>query len=834
MNKALTPMMKQYMEIKENTNDALVFYRLGDFYELFFEDAEVAARVLDLVLTERSAGKGEKAKMCGVPHHASKNYIQKLVANGYKVAIVEQVEDPRDAVGIVKREVVEIITPGTYFDLDDNETREIATVQMDQLYSSVVMCDLVSGQIRGIRVNSDPIEIIKVLQQFQVRELIINEGTNPKLIQEIQDKTHIVLSIENQYSNKIQHSDSAFELALQRLYQYLYYTHRRHLTHLTEMVLLNDESYLKLDYNSLQNLELINDGKGKDLSLFQFLNKTKTNSGARLLKQWIMQPLVSEASIISRQDRIDLVMNDFILSEGLSNELKDSYDIHRVVARVVSGKHNAQDFVRLKSTLKNFEAIQELLQDQELFANLVNLDPLKELHDTLDEAIFDNAPVLLKEGRTFKSGIHEELDELRAISSGGRKWLLEYEAQQQAITGIKNLKISYNKAFGYFIEISKGQIENVKPEFGFIRKQTLTNAERYINQELQEYETKASQATERTLAIESELFSHYTSYVEGFTLSIGKIADALAELDGILSLMHISSLPGYVKPSFNHDRIVDLRQGKHPVLAATLQEHDYIASDVLINPDRNVLILTGPNMGGKSTYMRMIALNIILAQMGCFIPATSANLPLVDQIFTRMGASDDILMGQSTFMVEMMEAQMALTHASKNSLVLFDEIGRGTSTYDGMAIAQAIIEYIHISIGCMTVFSTHYHELVMLEDMYPGLVNVHVQVHEENDHVTFLYSVVDGSAKQSYGINVARLAHLPDSLIARASENLQRLELSKANIQLDSKVITLEVEPQHISIIKHRLKNLDVNQMTPIESLMLIAELKQVLEDHDE
>ena len=834
MNKALTPMMKQYMEIKENTNDALVFYRLGDFYELFFEDAEVAARVLDLVLTERSAGKGEKAKMCGVPHHASKNYIQKLVANGYKVAIVEQVEDPRDAVGIVKREVVEIITPGTYFDLDDNETREIATVQMDQLYSSVVMCDLVSGQIRGIRVNSDPIEIIKVLQQFQVRELIINEGTNPKLIQEIQDKTHIVLSIENQYSNKIQHSDSAFELALQRLYQYLYYTHRRHLTHLTKMVLLNDESYLKLDYNSLQNLELINDGKGKDLSLFQFLNKTKTNSGARLLKQWIMQPLVSEASIISRQDRIDLVMNDFILSEGLSNELKDSYDIHRVVARVVSGKHNAQDFVRLKSTLKNFEAVQELLQDQELFANLVSLDPLKELHDTLDEAIFDNAPVLLKEGRTFKSGIHEELDELRTISSGGRKWLLEYEAQQQAITGIKNLKISYNKAFGYFIEISKGQIENVKPEFGFIRKQTLTNAERYINQELQEYETKASQATERTLAIESELFSHYTSYVEGFTLSIGKIADALAELDGILSLMHISSLPGYVKPSFNHDRIVDLRQGKHPVLAATLQEHDYIASDVLINPDRNVLILTGPNMGGKSTYMRMIALNIILAQMGCFIPATSANLPLVDQIFTRMGASDDILMGQSTFMVEMMEAQMALTHASKNSLVLFDEIGRGTSTYDGMAIAQAIIEYIHISIGCMTVFSTHYHELVMLEDMYPGLVNVHVQVHEENDHVTFLYSVVDGSAKQSYGINVARLAHLPDSLIARASENLQRLELSKANIQLDSKVITLEVEPQHISIIKHRLKNLDVNQMTPIESLMLIAELKQVLEDHDE
>ena len=834
MNKPSTPMMKQYMEIKENTNDALVFYRLGDFYELFYEDAEIAARVLDLVLTERSAGQGQKAKMCGVPHHASKNYIQKLVANGYKVAIVEQIEDPRDAVGIVKREVVEIITPGTYFDLEDHETREIAAVHIEHIYASVVMCDLVSGQVKGVRVSHHPIDIIKVLQQFQVRELVINEGTSPKLIQEIQDKTNIVLSQENNYSKSIQHEDHAFELALQRLYQYLFYTHKRDLVHLTPLKIMNDQSYLKLDYNSMANLELINHGSSRDLSLFQFLNKTKTNSGARLLKEWIMQPLVSQHAIINRQDKIERLMNQFVLSDSLSQELKETYDIHRVVARLASDKHNAQDFVRLRKTLVRFKTIRDILVDEVLFKDVLEVDSLEALEQMIGLAIYDDSPVVMKEGRTFKPGLNKELDELQEISTGGKQWLLDYEMRQQEMTGIKNLKIGYNRAFGYYIEISKGQIENVLPEFGFIRKQTLTSAERYINQELQEYETKASQATERILALEAQLFDDYTKQVKHYIHKISQVADELASLDAILSLMHVSSNPGYVKPTLNENRTIDIKQGKHPVLAATLKEHDYIASDVLIDPNRNILILTGPNMGGKSTYMRMIALHVIMAQMGAFVPAESANISIVDQIFTRMGASDDILMGQSTFMVEMMEAQMALTHASKNSLILFDEIGRGTSTYDGMAIAQAILEYIHLSIGCMSVFSTHYHELVTLADMYDGLTNVHVQVHEENDNVTFLYSVVDGHAKQSYGINVAKLAHLPDTLIQRASENLQRLELSKSSINLDSKVITLEVEPQYVSQIKNKLQNIDVNQMTPMESLMLLAELKDIMEASNE
>ena len=834
MTKELTPMMKQYMEIKQNTNDALVFYRLGDFYEMFFEDAITASRVLDLVLTQRSIGNGEKGPMCGVPHHASKNYIQKLVANGYKVAIVEQIEDPKDAVGIVKRDVVEIITPGTYFDMDDNETREIASVQIDQIYASIVSCDLVSGHIRGIRVASDPVEIIKVLQQFQVRELVVSKNTPQDFIDEIVDKTHILLSYEETLSQSIKHSDLSIEIALRRLYSYLFYTHKRELHHLSEIVLLNDLSYLKMDYNSMTNLELLSHSKSKDLSLYHFLNKTKTNSGARLLKEWLMQPLVSKSAIEDRHVMIEALMNDYTLSEDLIKELKETYDIHRVVARVSSGKHNAQDFVRLKTTLRHFAKIQERLSTQEAFSKFAHVDPLQELYKILEDAIFDDAPVLMKEGRTFKEGLDEELDELRSLRSDGKAWLLNYETKQRDITGIKNLKLGYNRAFGYYIEVSKGQVENVLPEHGFIRKQTLTSAERYINQELQEFETKSSQATERILSIESRLMREYTSLVESYGPRISILADALAQVDVLLSLMQISSLPGYVKPEFNSERIIDIKLGKHPVLAATLKDHQYIASSVLIDQSRNILILTGPNMGGKSTYMRMIALNVIMAQMGCYVPCESCNVSIVDQIFTRMGASDDILMGQSTFMVEMLEAQTALSHASKNSLVLFDEIGRGTSTYDGMALAQAILEYMHVSIGCMAVFSTHYHELVTLESMYEGVKNVHVEVFEENDKVTFLYSVVDGSSKQSYGINVARLAHLPDSLIQRATENLQRLELSKAKIHLDSKVITLEVEPQHVSVIKNRLKSIDVNQMTPLEAMMLLSELKGLVEDSDE
>ncbi|MEG0327377.1 MAG: DNA mismatch repair protein MutS [Erysipelothrix sp.] len=831
MSRKLTPMLQQYMEIKENTNDALVFYRLGDFYELFFEDAIVASKVLDLVLTGRSAGGEEKAPMCGVPHHAAENYIQKLVAAGYKVAVVEQVENPKDVKGIVKREVVEIVTPGTYFEMDENSTREIASIHADLVYATVVSCNLMTGSLKAIRIVNDPIEIIKVLQQFQVKEIVVDAEISQSLLEEIRSKTQIYISYEETLNEDVKHPDRSIEIALRRLTQYLIYTHKRELTHLSNVVVLNDQSFLRMDYSSMTNLELIEHQKGKELTLYYHLNRTQTNMGSRLMKEVIMQPLVSVDAIKLRHQQIDTLMNEYIVSDSLRTNLKQTYDIHRIVARLSTGKHSAQDFVRLKQTLVLFESIQKLVSDNELFEFMAQLDPLVPLYEELDRSIRDDAPVLLKEGRTFEKGIDAELDSLLDLSHNGKQWLLEYEAKQKELTGIKNLKVGYTRAFGYYIEISKGQVMNVRDDFGYIRKQTLTNAERYISAELQEYEVKISQASERILEIEQKLFDKYTKFVEGYSAAIHQIGDAIAYLDILLALTEISLLPGYQKPLITQAKTVNIKNGKHPVLEQTLINHQYIASDVDMSEARKTLILTGPNMGGKSTYMRMIALNVIMAQIGCYIPCESAEIGLVDQIFTRMGASDDILMGQSTFMVEMLEAQAALSKATESSLILFDEIGRGTSTYDGMALAQAIIEYINNSVKCRTVFSTHYHELVELESMYSGIKNVHVEVHEENDHVTFLYRVIDGRADKSYGINVARLAHLPQSILERATANLRRLELSKEHLNIGAEVIEVPVIPQEYHTVKSKLDRINVNELTPMEALILVSELKKDIGD---
>ncbi|QIK56610.1 DNA mismatch repair protein MutS [Erysipelothrix sp. HDW6A] len=829
----LTPMLQQYMEIKENTNDALVFYRLGDFYELFFEDAITASKVLDLVLTSRSAGGDEKAPMCGVPYHAAKSYIQKLVSAGYKVAIVEQVEDPKTAKGIVKREVVEIVTPGTYFEMDDNESREIASIESDLVYATIVSCDVVSGSIQAIRVMNEFVEIVKVLQQFQVHEIVVSSHFDPQTIQEIKNKTSIYVSYQEEIDDTVKHNDPSIKMALARLIQYLSYTHKRHLNHLDDVVVLNDQAYLRMDYATMTNLELIDHQNSQELSLYHYINKTKTNMGSRALKQALMKPLVSKEALILRHQQIDTLIVDYALYDGIIAELKESYDIHRVVARLSTDKHNAQDFVRLKKTLMVFETLQNMLASFEEFSFVRNADPLLELTHKLDTLIREDAPVTFKEGRTFNDGVNKELDELFELSRNGKNWLINYEKEQRDLTGIKNLKVSYNRAFGYFIEISKGQIANVKDEFGYIRKQTLTNAERYISEELQEYEVKSSQASDRILELETKLFNELSDYVKSYSKRIHSIGDIIANVDVLVAFAALSSKPGFTKPEFVEGKVLEIKTGKHPVLEDTLTEHQYIASDVDMNQDIKTLILTGPNMGGKSTFMRMVAVNVILAQMGCYVSCESMKLSLVDQIFTRMGASDDILMGQSTFMVEMTEAQRAITKATEQSLILFDEIGRGTSTYDGMALAQAIIEYINNVIKSRTIFSTHYHELVALETMLEGVHNISVEVHEENDHVTFLYRVIDGGADRSYGINVARLAHLPKTIIDRAKDNLKLLELSKENIQLDSKIIHVEVEPRAYSEIRERLLKHDVNNLTPIESLSLVSELQAILKGEE-
>lgn len=826
-------MLQQYMDIKENTKDALVFYRLGDFYELFFEDALIASKALDLVLTQRNAGNNQKAPMCGVPHHAAKSYIQKLVNQGFKVAIVEQVEDPKEAKGLVRREVVEIVTPGTFIEHDSTDTNVVAAIHTDLVYATLVMADIISGSLRSIRVMNESMEIIKTLQQFQITELVVDDSFNADLLGDIEDKVSISISHLNEIDKSVKHEKKDVEHAYRKLMGYLKYTSKRDLDHLSDLVVLNDLSYLKMDYASISNLELIQHSNNKDLSLYSFMNHTITNMGARLLKDSLLQPLVDLDSITKRQDQVAYLMSNISVYDRVRDALKMTYDIHRVLARITTYKHNAQDFVRLKKTLMATKDLISILKDNALFNYIIEIDPLSEVVDSLEYAINDDAPVQLKEGRTFKRGINDELDELLSITKDGRKWLLEYEAQERERTGIKNLKVGYTRAFGYYIEISKGQIENVSEEFGYIRRQTLTNAERYISEALQTHEERVLKASDRILEIENELFDTYTAYVLKYSSKIHNIGEQLALLDMMTALTYVSSLPGYTRPSFNSNQSMRVIEGRHPVLENELRDHQYISSDVIFNEDHRLQILTGPNMGGKSTYMRMVALMVIMAQMGSFVSASSANLYIVDQIFTRMGASDDILMGQSTFMVEMLEAQTALSNATKQSLILFDEIGRGTSTYDGMALAQGILEYIVYSIGCNTLFSTHYHELTALETLHEGVKNIHVEVHEEDDKVTFLYRVIQGRANKSYGINVARLAHLPQSVIERANKHLEGFETNQTTHEIN-KVIYIESEPHGYELARNLLNKVDPDYLTPMEALVLVGELKKALGESDE
>lgn len=826
--KKLTPMMEQYMEIKKNTEEALVFFRLGDFYELFFEDAKIASRVLDLVLTARGGGE-DAIPMCGVPHHAAKSYIQKLVSNGYKVAIVEQVEDPKEAKGLVKREVVEIVTPGTYFEMDDNEAREIASMSQDLVYASIVSCNVMSGHLRGIRVMNEDAEIIKHLQQFQVKELVVKENVNPKLIQKIQENTDIYISYHEQQKEGLFHEDPFFNEALQSLLSYLEGTQKSALIHLNELEVLNEQDYLKMDYTSMTNLELIRHDKKQELSVYRFMDHTQTSMGSRLLKEVLMRPLVDVQAIEKRHRQIELFMHNLLLNDQVKLQLKQVYDMHRIIARITSRKHNPQDFVRLKQSLLVFHTLQEMMSPYDDF-EFMNISPLYDVFAKLDEAFRDDAPVQFKEGKTFKEGIDAELDELVSLSDHGDIWLLDYEKKEREKTGIKNLRVGYTRAFGYYIEISKGQVENVKDEYGYVRKQTLTNSERYISSELQEFEMKINEAKDRILYLEQKLFEQYTDYIIDYAKPLHKVAQALSYLDVLLSISEFSNKPGYIKPQIHTGKELLVKEGRHPVLEASLEDKQYISSDVHFDENRQILVLTGPNMGGKSTYMRMIAVNVILAQMGAYIPAESASIGIVDQIFTRMGASDDILMGQSTFMVEMLESQLALSRASDRSLILFDEIGRGTSTYDGMAIAQAIIEYIHEKLQSRTIFSTHYHELVALEDLYDRIFNIHAQVHEDENKITFLYKVAAGRSTKSYGINVARLAQLPQVVIERAEENLEILEMNREEKNISRGFVLKEVVPEELQNLKRTIQEMDINSMTPIEALLFLTDIKKKME----
>ncbi len=842
-----TPMMNHYIEIKEQHPDAIIFYRLGDFYEMFFEDAKTASDELDLVLTGRNAGAEEKVPMCGIPFHAATGYIQRLIQKGYKVAIVEQLEDPTQAKGLVKRDVIKIVTPGTIMDevQDERAGVYIASLYDYQYGLAVVLCEMTTGEMRAQLIDKQVMAIQKVLLGNNVAEIVIEPSFDKKICKMIEEMGSITISQETDHTCKEEYQylisavqDERIKRSFATLTNYLNETQKRNMAHLNPVEMMNETEFLQMDYNTRINLELTQTQRtnSKSQTLWSFLDKCQSAMGSRLLKKWIEYPLVNKTAIAQRLNAIEFLNDNFIIKDELREHLGCVYDLERLSARVAYGNANPRDILRLVKTLEHAPQIFDIMKECPSYQEFQQIDPCTSLYDVLQGAIIENPPLHVKDGGVFVDGYHEELDRLREIGKNGKHWILELEAKEKERTGVKSLKIGYNRVFGYYIEVTKANLNQIKDEFGYVRKQTLANAERFITEELKEKEDAIVHAQERSVRLEQELFNALINQIKAYLPKLHDMAQALATIDVLYALAEISGDNGYVRPQFVEKALIELKEARHPILEKMMKKNGhYVSNDLYMDETNSILMITGPNMGGKSTYMRQTALIVIMAQLGCFVPAKSAVLPLFDQIFTRIGASDDIMSGQSTFMVEMTEANHALQNASDKSLILFDEIGRGTSTYDGMALAQAMLEYIEQNIHAKTLFSTHYHELTQLAKYHKGIRNVHVEVHEENESVTFLYRVNDGKADKSYGINVAALAKLPDTVLARARHILSGLEAKDQNEQL-SFLDTNTALPQVIeksdpqaTAIKEKLMQIQADQMTPIEALLLVNELKKML-----
>lgn len=833
-----TPMMKHYLELKEQHEDAIIFYRLGDFYEMFFEDAKTASSELDLVLTGRNAGVEERVPMCGIPHHAAKGYIQRLIQKGYKVAIVEQLEDSALAKGLVKRDVIKIVTPGTIMDevSDEKTTVYIASLHDFQFGLAVILCEMTTGELRAQLIDKHVMAIQKVLLGNNVREIVIQEKFDKKIVKMIEEMQTITVSYHNDNALKEEYrhllngiEDDRVETAFGVLTNYLDETQKRNMAHLNAVEMVYENDFLQMDFSTKQNLELTSSlrSNSRSQTLWSFLDKCRSSMGSRLLKKWIEYPLVDTAMINRRLDAVEYLNDNFITKDELREHLGFVYDMERLSARVAYGSANPRDILRLIKTLEHTPQIFELFHDCSAYEEFQSIDPCRELYDMIEGAIIDNPPLTLKDGGVFVEGYNEELDQVREIGKNGKNWILELENKERERTGVKSLKIGYNRVFGYYIEVTKTNLDSIKDEFGYVRKQTLTNAERFITQELKDKEDAIVHAQERSIRLEAELFNHLLNQIKVYLPKLHDLSHALATIDALYALAEISSENGYTRPQFHTGHSIHMKEARHPILDRMMKTTRYVSNDLEMGEDNDILMITGPNMGGKSTYMRQTVLLVIMAQIGCFVPAKKAEMPIFDQIFTRIGASDDIMSGQSTFMVEMIEANNALQNATANSLILFDEIGRGTSTYDGMALAQAMIEYIMRNIKAKTLFSTHYHELTEMAEKNAGIRNVHVDVHEEDDKVTFLYRVLDGKADKSYGINVARLAHLPSSVLERAKQILDNLELQPNMVKEVKPPLVIEKEnPQHMQII-NQVKQVDVNKMTPMEAMQFLYELKE-------
>lgn len=832
-----TPMMNHYLELKKQHEDAIIFYRLGDFYEMFFEDARTASGELDLVLTGRNAGVEERVPMCGIPHHAAKGYIQRLIQKGYKVAIVEQLEDPALAKGLVKRDVIKIVTPGTIMDevSDEKTTVYIASLHDFQFGLAVILCEMTTGELRAQLIDKHVMAIQKVLLGNNVKEIVVQEKFDKKIVRMIEEMESITVSYHNDSTLKEEYrhllngiEDDRVETAFGVLTNYLDETQKRNMAHLNPVEMVYENEFLQMDFSTKQNLELTSSirSNSRSQTLWSFLDKCRSSMGSRLLKKWIEYPLVDTAMINRRLDAIEYLNDNFITKDELREHLGFVYDMERLSARVAYGSANPRDILRLVKTLEHTPQIFELFHDCSAYSEFQSIDPCRELYDMIDGAIIDNPPLTMKDGGVFVEGYNEELDKVREIGKNGKNWILELENKERERTGVKSLKIGYNRVFGYYIEVTKTNLASIKDEFGYVRKQTLTNAERFVTQELKEKEDAIVHAQERSVRLEAELFNNLLNQIKVYLPKLHDLSNALSTIDALYALAEVSSENGYTRPQFHNGHSIHMSEARHPILDRMMKTTRYVSNDLSMDEHNDILMITGPNMGGKSTYMRQTVLLVIMAQIGCFVPAKKAEMPIFDQIFTRIGASDDIMSGQSTFMVEMIEANNALQNATANSLILFDEIGRGTSTYDGMALAQAMIEYIMRNIKAKTLFSTHYHELTEMAEKNPSIRNVHVDVHEEDDKVTFLYRVIDGKADKSYGINVARLAHLPSSVLDRAKQILDNLELQPNMVgEVQAPVVIEKENPQHVQIID-QVKQVDVNKMTPMEAMQFLYELK--------
>ena len=862
----VTPMMQNYLDTKEKYKDCILFYRLGDFYEMFFDDAITVSKELELTLTGKDCGLEERAPMCGIPHHARDTYITKLIEKGYKVAICEQLEDPRYAKGIVKRDVVKIVTPGTITDLtmlDEKKNNYIASVFMDRKEAAISFCDVSTGEFFVSSINGIDVitKLLNEISRIAPPEIILSDSTkeNSLFFKEFNRLFDIYVSTYNNSEKskflidileKQEITLSKYENeAATLLINYIEETQKSSIEQINTITKYDIEKYMQLDSSTRKNLEILESNREhtKKGSLLWVLDETVTAMGGRALRHWLESPLLNKIEIEKRQNAVEVLVNNNMFRDDLQDMLKTVYDIERLISKVVGGSVNARELTSLKNSLKRLPELKKLITNivektnDEYFTEFLNsIDTLEDVYTLIDKAIIEDAGVTIKEGGIIKDGFSKQVDDYRNASTKGQEWLMELEAKEKELTGIKGkwLRIGYNRVFGYYIEVTNSYKSQV-PEDRYIRKQTLAGAERYVTEELKEIEEKILGAKEKLIDLEYDLFCKIREEVALQVIRIQKTASIISILDVLCSFATVAINNNYVKPKITEDGIIDVKNGRHAVVEKALKNEQFIPNDAFLNntTDR-FLIITGPNMAGKSTYMRQIAIITYMSQLGSFVPADSATISIVDRIFTRIGASDDLATGQSTFMVEMKELSNILENATKNSLVILDEIGRGTSTYDGLAIAWSTVEYMTDKVGAKTLFATHYHELIELESKIEGVKNYSIEVKEKGDEVIFLRKIVAGGADESYGIYVAKLAGIKKPVISRAKEILKYLEnVDLAKKTIDEKRKKITTEEVQVDMFNYKmaevtgmLEKIDLDELTPKDALEVLYKLKEKLD----